>query len=253
MDLGLKGKVAIVTGGARGIGKGCSIVLAQEGCNLVICDLSFDDEANTNLDQIQKEYGIDILRIPTDVSDEKQIDNAFSKALEHYGRIDYLVNNAGRGAVRKPFHELTTEDWRSVQDITLNSQFFMTRAFIKYLRENNLKGNVVNVLSKTAFTTNSKDNTSYMSAKLGAYGITKGVANEMASYGIRVNGIVPGYVQTERTYPDGDPRTERMRELLPTGKFATPIEMGRVTAFLLSDAASQINGAAIDCSGGCML
>ena len=253
MDLGLKGKVAIVSGGARGIGKGCSTALAQEGCNLVICDLSFDDEANANLDQIQKEYGVDILRIPTDVSNEEQVKNVFKEAIKHYGTINYLVNNAGRGSIRKPFHELTTEDWRCVQDITLNSQFFMTREFIKYLRENNLKGNVVNVLSKTAFTTNSKNNTTYMSAKLGAYGITKGVANEMAAYGIRVNGIVPGYVKTERTYPDGDPRTERIRALLPTGKFATPIEMGKVTAFLLSDVASQINGAAIDCSGGCML
>lgn len=253
MDLGLRGKVAIVTGGARGIGRGCSTVLAQEGCNLAICDLSFDDEANANLDEIEKEYGVEILRIPTDVSDEKQVDNAIYETVKHFGTVNYLVNNAGRGSIRKPFHMLTTEDWRAVQEVTMNSQFFMSRAFVKYLRENNLKGNIVNVLSKTAFTTNSKDNTTYMSAKLGAYGITKGIANEMAPYGIRANGIVPGYVQTERTYPDGDPRTERMRSLLPTGKFATPIEMGRVTAFLLSDMSSQIIGAAIDCSGGTML
>ena len=253
MDLGLKGKVAIVTGGARGIGRGCSTVLAQEGCNLVICDLSFDDEATANLDAIEKDYGVEILRIPTDVSKEEQVNKVVEDAVKHFGRVDYLVNNAGRGAIRKPINELTTEEWRSVQDITLNSQFFMTRAFTKYLRDNNLKGAIVNVLSKTAFTTNSKDNTSYMSAKLGAYGITKGAANELIPYGIRVNGIVPGYVKTERTYPDGDARTERMRAILPTGKFATPIEMGRVTAFLLSDMASQIVGAAIDCTGGCML
>ena len=114
-------------------------------------------------------------------------------------------------------------------------------------------GSIVNVLSKSAFTTNSKDNTTYISAKMGAYGLTKGVANEMAPYGIRVNGIVPGYVQTERTYPDGDARTERMRALLPTGKFTLPIEIGRVAAFLCSDCSSQIIGAAIDCSGGTML
>lgn len=253
MDLGLKGKVAIVTGGARGIGKGCSTVLAQEGCNLVVCDLSFDEQASANLDEIENKYGVEILRIPTDVSKEEQVDSAVAQAIKHFGKVDYLVNNAGRGSIRKPINELTTEDWRSVQEITLNSQFFMTRAFTKYLRDNDLKGNIVNVLSKTAFTTNSKDNTSYMSAKLGAYGITKGAANEMIPYGIRVNAIVPGYVKTERTYPDGDPRTERMRAILPTGKFATPIEMGRVVAFLLSDMSSQIVGAAIDCTGGCML
>ena len=75
----------------------------------------------------------------------------------------------------------------------------------------------------------------------------------MAPYKIRVNGVVPGYVQTERTYPDGERRTERMRQLLPTGAFTTPIEIGRVVAFLCSDCAGQIIGAAIDCSGGTML
>ena len=253
MELGLRGKEAIVTGGARGIGRGCAEVLASEGCNLVICNLDFSGDAKANMDEIEKKYGVEILRLTCDVSVEEQVEKCVKEAINHFGQVHFLVNNAGRGAIRKPFDQLSNEDWRSVQEITLNSQFFMSRAFVRYLRENNLKGNIVNVLSKTAFTTNSKDNTSYMSAKLGAYGITKGVANEMAPYGIRVNGIVPGYVQTERTYPDGDPRTERMRSILPTGKFSTPIEMGYVVAFLLSDLSSSIIGAAIDCSGGTML
>lgn len=253
MDLGLKGKVAIVTGGGRGIGKGCSTVLAQEGCSLAIADLAHDEDTRAYMDGLVKQYGVDVLGLNADVSDENQIDMIFQAALEHFGRVDILINNAGRGAIRKPFHQLTTEDWRSVQEITLNSQFFMSRKFVKYCRDNERPGSIVNVLSKSAFTTNSKDNTTYISAKMGAYGLTKGVANEMAPYGIRVNGIVPGYVQTERTYPDGDARTERMRALLPTGKFTLPIEIGRVAAFLCSDCSSQIIGAAIDCSGGTML
>ena len=253
MDLGLKGKVGIVTGGARGIGKGCSTALAMEGCNLAIVDLGHDDTTRAYMDELRKEYGVDVLELAADVSSEEQIQQVYKDTLEHFGKIDILINNAGRGAIRKQFHELTTEDWRSVQEITLNSQFFMSREFVKYCRENERPGSIVNVLSKSAFTTNSKDNTTYISAKMGAYGLTKGVANEMAPYGIRVNGIVPGYVQTERTYPDGEPRTERMRALLPTGKFALPIEMGKIAAFLCSDCASQIIGAAIDCSGGTML
>lgn len=253
MDLGLKGKVAIVTGGARGIGKGCSTALAMEGCNLAIVDLGHDETTRAYMEELKKEYEVDVLELAADVSNEEQIQQVYKDTLEHYGKIDILINNAGRGAIRKQFHELTTEDWRSVQEITLNSQFFMSREFVKYCRENERPGSIVNVLSKSAFTTNSKDNTTYISAKMGAYGLTKGVANEMAPYGIRVNGIVPGYVQTERTYPDGEPRTERMRALLPTGKFALPIEMGKIAAFLCSDCASQIIGAAIDCSGGTML
>ena len=253
MDLGLKGKVAIVTGGARGIGKGCSTALAMEGCNLAIVDLGHDETTRAYMEELKKEYEVDVLELAADVSNEEQIQQVYKDTLEHSGKIDILINNAGRGAIRKQFHELTTEDWRSVQEITLNSQFFMSREFVKYCRENERPGSIVNVLSKSAFTTNSKDNTTYISAKMGAYGLTKGVANEMAPYGIRVNGIVPGYVQTERTYPDGEPRTERMRAVLPTGKFALPIEMGKIAAFLCSDCASQIIGAAIDCSGGTML
>ena len=253
MDLGLKGKVAIVTGGGRGIGKGCSTALAEEGCNLAIVDLSYDNEVLNYIKELREKYGIDVLELTADVSSEEQIEEVYKQTLAHYGKIDILINNAGRGSIRKPFHELTTEDWRAVQEITLNSQFFMSRSFVKYCREKERPGSIVNVLSKSAFTTNSKDNTTYISAKMGAYGLTKGVANEMAPYGIRVNGIVPCYVQTERTYPDGDARTERMRALLPTGKFTKPIEIGKVAAFLCSDCASQIIGAAVDCSGGTML
>lgn len=253
MDLGLKGKVAIVTGGGRGIGKGCSTALAQEGCNLAIVDLAHDQDTRAYMKDLSERYGVDVFELDADVSNETQIESVYEETLKHFNAIDILINNAGRGAIRKPFHELTTEDWRSVQEITLNSQFFMSRKFVKYCRDEKRHGVIVNVLSKSAFTTNSKDNTTYISAKMGAYGLTKGIANEMAPYGIRVNGIVPGYVQTERTYPDGDARTERMRELLPTGKFTLPIEIGQIAAFLCSDCSSQIIGAAIDCSGGTML
>lgn len=253
MDLQLKGKTAIVTGGGRGIGKGCVTALAEEGCNIVVADLTHDDETLTFIQGLSQRTGTILVPAEGDVSQEDAVKRIFQTALDRFGFVDILVNNAGRGAIRKPFHELTTEDWRSVQEITLNSQFFMSRTFVQLCRERERAGAIVNVLSKSAFTTNSKDNTSYICAKSGAYGLTKGIANEMAPYQIRVNGVIPGYVQTERTYPNGEPRTERMRQLLPTGAFTTPIEIGRVVAFLASDCASQIIGAAIDCSGGTML
>ena len=253
MDLQMKGKTAIVTGGGRGIGKGCVTALAEEGCNIVVADLTHDDETLTFIQGLSQRTGTILVPAEGDVSQEDAVKQIFQTALDRFGFVDILVNNAGRGAIRKPFHELTTEDWRSVQEITLNSQFFMSRTFVQLCRERERAGAIVNVLSKSAFTTNSKDNTSYICAKSGAYGLTKGIANEMAPYQIRVNGVIPGYVQTERTYPNGEPRTERMRQLLPTGAFTTPIEIGRVVAFLASDCASQIIGAAIDCSGGTML
>ncbi|WP_291288159.1 SDR family oxidoreductase [Enorma sp.] len=253
MDLHLTGKTAIVTGGGRGIGKGCVTALAEEGANVIVADLQHDDETLAYIKELAERTGSKIVPLNGDVSSEETVAKLYEEAVEALGPIDILVNNAGRGAIRKPFHELTTEDWRSVQEITLNSQFFMSREFVKRCRTEERPGSIVNVLSKSAFTTNSKDNTSYICAKAGAAGLTRGVANEMAPFGIRVNGVIPGYVQTERTYPDGEPRTERMRALLPTGKFTTPIEIGRVVAFLSSDAASQIIGACIDITGGTML
>lgn len=253
MDLNLKGKVAIVTGGGRGIGKGCVTALAEEGCNVIVADLQHDDDTLGYIKELGDRTGATLVPLNGDVSSEEMVAKLYEEAVEALGPVDILVNNAGRGAIRKPFDELTTEDWRSVQEITLNSQFFMSREFVKRCRKESRPGAIVNVLSKSAFTTNSKDNTTYICAKAGATGLTRGLANEMAPYGIRVNGVIPGYVQTERTYPDGDARTERMRALLPTGKFTTPIEIGRVVAFLCSDAASQIIGAAIDITGGTML
>ena len=253
MNLNLKGKIAIVTGGARGIGKGCCIALAQEGCDLIMADFDCEREIYASMDKLAEENHVRITCIQGDVSNEETVANIFRQAERTFGRVDILVNNAGRGSIRKPFHLLTTEDWRAVQDVTLNSMYFMCREFVRLCREKNQPGSVVNVLSKSAFTTNSVDNTTYVCAKAGAWGLTKGIANEMANYNIRVNGVVPGYVQTERTYLDGEERTERMRKLLPTGQFTQPIEIGRVVAFLASDKASSIIGAAVDCSGGTML
>ena len=253
MDLHLKGKVAIVTGGGRGIGKGCVRALAEEGANIAVADLAHDDETRAGLAEIAEACDVTILPLDCDVSNEEAIASLYDAAEAALGPIDLLVNNAGRGAIRKRFDQLTTEDWRSVQDITLNSQFFMSREFTRRAIEAGRGGAIVNVLSKSAFTTNSVDNTTYISAKSGAYGLTKGMAKEMIGYGIRVNGIIPGYVQTERTYPDGDARTERMRALLPTGAFTTPYEIGQTVAFLLSDCSAQIIGTAIDITGGTML
>ena len=94
MDLGLKGKVAIVTGGARGIGKGCSTALAMEGCNLAIVDLGHDETTRAYMEELKKEYEVDVLELAADVSNEEQIQQVYKDTLEHYGKIDILINNA---------------------------------------------------------------------------------------------------------------------------------------------------------------
>ena len=101
MDLGLKGKVAIVTGGARGIGKGCSTALAMEGCNLAIVDLGHDETTRAYMEELKKEYEVDVLELAADVSNEEQIQQVYKDTLEHYGKIDILINNAGKRRYQK--------------------------------------------------------------------------------------------------------------------------------------------------------
>lgn len=258
MDLKIKGKTAMVTGGSKGIGAGCSIALAQEGCNLIINYRSSARDAEDFADKLSREYGIKAVAIKTDVSIEDEVHKLFEEAFKYFSSLDILINNAAggfQGFIDKAvgFHELTTEQWRAVQEGTLNSAFFVARTFAKYCIEGKHPGSIVNVLSKSALLSSSKNNCPYVSAKGGLLALTRGMAKDLIAYDIRVNGIVPGYVKTERNYTDNNPRTEDKKKLLPTGEFATPYEMGTVAAFLCSDLSYQIIGAVIDCTGGTLI
>lgn len=253
MDLGLKGKVVIVTGGSEGIGGATSRLFAEEGANVVVNYFIDSNQGPDFAQELADTYGVETLAVRGDISNEDDVKRIVASALERFGTVDILVNNAAKGSIQKEFHTLTTEEWRSVQEITLNGAYFMSREVITYWREHDRGGRICNLVSKSAFTTNGFNNTSYISAKAGVAGLTRGTAHEYAAKGIYINGVVPGYVQTEHTYPDGDPRTERNRKLLATGEFAKPIDIANVIAFLCSDRARQCIGSIVDVSGGNML
>ncbi len=254
MDLGLKGKYAIVTGGAKGIGAGISEVLAEEGANIVI-DYRSDPEYCTKFAvDLAERYGVKIIAVQADVSIHEEVDKLYATAFSAFPQIDILVNNAGGGGVSKPFGELEIADFRKVQDNNLNSAFMMSRIFVRHCLERKSTGHIVNVLSKSAVTTNSYNNTSYISAKGGMLSMTRGLAHEVARYGIYVNGILPGYVENSKgSHQVGHERGDRVVQYIPTGRFGTPREMGNVVAFLCSEKSSQMIGAIVDCSGGTML
>jgi NAD(P)-dependent dehydrogenase (short-subunit alcohol dehydrogenase family) len=255
MDLGLKGKVAIVTGGAKGIGSGISEVLAEEGCNLVIDYRSDPEHAEKFAADLAARCGIKAIAVQADVSRAEEVDKLYEAAFAAFGCVDHLVNNAGGGTgPPKPFWNLEIADFRRSQDNNLNSAFMMSRVFVRYLVENNRVGNIVNVVSKNAVTSNSYNNTSYISAKGGMLSMTRGLAHEVAHLGIRVNGILPGYVENSKgSHKIGHERGDRVIQYIPTKRFGTPREMGDVVAFLLSDRSTQMIGAIVDVSGGTML
>jgi len=255
MDLGLGGKVAIVTGGAKGIGSGISEVLAEEGANLVIDYRSDPEYCEQFASELAKRCGVKIVAVQADVSRADEVEKLYAAAFAAFDGIDILVNNAGGGGgIPKPFYNLEIADFRRVQDNNLNSAFMMSRIFTKYCVNNKRGGHIVNVLSKSAVTTNSFNNTSYVSAKGGMLSMTRGLAHEVASYGIYVNGILPGYVENSKgSHRIGSERGDRVIQYIPTKRFGTPREMGNVVAFLCSEKSSQMIGAIVDCSGGTML
>ncbi|MEA4896417.1 MAG: SDR family oxidoreductase [Oscillospiraceae bacterium] len=254
MELRLRGKTALVTGGSKGIGAGCCTALAEEGCSIIVNFRSDPKNAEAFARGLSDTYGIDAIAVKADVSCEAEVEKLFEAAYEHFGAVQILINNAAATSPsRTAFQELTTEEWRAVQEGTLNSAFFVSRKFAGLLIAEHLPGSIINVLSKSAILSSSIFNSPYVSAKGGLMTLTRSMAKELVSYDIRVNGIVPGYVRTEKNYREGDPRTEEKRKLLPLKDFASPNDMGSIAAFLCSDRASQINGAIIDCTGGTLV
>ena len=255
MDLQIKGKVAVVTGGTKGIGRGCCDALAGEGVNLVINYRSDPANAEKVKKEIEEKFGVQVALVMGDASKVETVDAIFDKAIEVFGDVDIVVNNAGGGGTEraKPFEDQSYENWRACQDNTVNGQFLMCRKFVGYWKKAGKGGHIINVLSKSCLMTNSIMNQPYASAKGALLALTRSLAHEVTPYGIIVNGIVPGYVQTERSHAVGTERYKKMLPLLPTGRFGTPYDMGVVVAFLSSPLSNQIIGAVVDCTGGTLL
>ncbi len=253
MDLGLKGKVAIITGGAKGIGRGCSEILAQEGANLVINYRSDPENAEKVAKELRETCGVEVITVQGDASLPETVDKIFDEAIKKYGTIDILVNNAGGGGVKKNFEDLTYEEWKRVLNNNINGQFLMCRKMIEYWKGLGRGGHIVNVVAKCCVISNSINNQAYASAKGALLSLTRSLANEVTKYGIYVNGINPGYVMTERVHRPGSERYIQKLPLLPTGEFATPQDMGNVVAFLCSPQACQMIGTVVDCTGGTLL
>lgn len=253
MDLGLKGKVAVVTGGSKGIGLGISQVLAEEGANLVINYRSGPEDAEKAARQIMEDCGVEVITVQGDAGEQATVDKVFDAAMEKFGTVDILVNNAGGGIKQGAFETLTDEQWFKTQQNSVGGQFLMCRKYVDYWKGLKRGGHIVNVVAKCCIISNSINNQAYTSAKGALLALTRSLANEVTPYGIYVNGINPGYVTTERVHTVGSERYLQKLPLLPTGKFATPRDMGNIVAFLCSPLAKQIIGTVIDCTGGTLL
>ncbi len=246
--MGMEGRVALVTGGSRGIGRAIAERLAARGVRLAI--LSRKPEAAVGE---MRSQGIEALAIPLDLATEAP-EAAVGKTLERYGRLDILVHSAGVN-IRKPALAMSLEEWRLIQRVNVEAAFLLAKAAAPAMLERDW-GRMLFVASIQSFHGGFKlPLTAYNAAKAALMGLVRGLAKEWAAGGIRVNALAPGFTKTELTLPvQSDP--ELSREIvarIPVGRWAEPEEMAEAGAFLCSEEASYITGQALVVDGGFLI
>lgn len=232
-------KVAIVTGGASGIGEAISVELAARGAKVVVADMN-DDNLKRVVGDIEKAGGT-AAPINVDVSDYAQVEKMVQFAQDKFGALDMAVNNAGVGGPIKPVGEYPLDAWRKVIDVNLNGVFYSTRAEIEAMVKLG-GGSIVNMASMLG-SVGFERSSAYVAAKHGVLGLTKNAAIEYAQQGIRVNSIGPGFISTPlvESTMDDDARAH-LAGIHAMNRMGTPKEVANLTCFLLSDEASFITG-----------
>ena len=245
----LEGKVAIVTGAARGIGEGIAIKFAEHGANIAFSYISDSSaEKAAALEEKLKGLGVKAKSYKSNAGDFAQCESFVANVLKEFGTVDICVNNAGISKDNLLLR-MTPEQWEDVIKINLNSVFYMTKQVIKpMMRARN--GAIVNMSSVIGEMGNAGQS-SYAASKAGIIGFTKSVEKELGSRNIRCNAIAPGFVETDMTsYLKEGEAGDKYRAGIPLGRFATAEDIANVALFLASDMGSYITGQTISVCGG---
>ena len=245
----LEGKIAVITGAARGIGQGIALRFAQEGAKLTAVDI-LGEELKQVVNNIHEQGG-EAIDIEADIANSLEIDQFVSRAIEHFGRIDILVNNAGI-CPRTPLPDISLSEWRKVLDINLTAPFQLSRECLKTMAEQK-SGSIVNITSLAGKTGGIAVGAHYSASKAALACITKTMALIGASYGVRVNAVAPGIVDTAINRAASDEQRENYIRNIPLGYFASPEEIAGPVLFLSSEDASYITGAVLDVNGGFLM
>jgi len=244
--LTLEGKIALVSGASRGIGKAIALGLAERGAALVINYLNASQAAEEVVADIQSKGG-KAASFKADVSDFKQAQALVKFTVDTFGRVDILVNNAGITR-DKLIMMMSEEDWDTVQTTNLKSTFNCSKAAIKTMMRNRF-GRIINITSVAGQMGNAGQ-TNYSASKAGQIGFTKALAREVASRNITVNGIAAGFIETDIWNGVPAPMQETVLNMIPLGRKGTPDEIAYAVAFLASDQAGYITGQILGIDGG---
>jgi len=242
---GLEGKVAIVTGGTRGIGRAVAQCLAEDGASVVVSGLDA-----TRLDTATKELeglGVAVLGVVADVARREDVERLVDQTKERFARIDVLVNNAGvtRDAL---LVRMKDEDWDRVLEVNLRGAFLMTRAVAKVMMRQKA-GRIINIAS-TAGAMGNPGQANYSAAKAGLIGLTKSVARELSRWGILVNAVAPGLIDTDMAAAMPAEAREALLAEVPLGRIGSGREVADVVRFLAGEGAAYVTGQVLHVNGG---
>ena len=241
----LENKVALITGGARGIGRSIALLFAQEGCNVVVGDVNLPEAQKTCLDI--EAYGRKSLALEMDVTDCKKVEEAVNKILDKFGKVDILVNNAG---ITKDnlLLRMSEAEWDAVLNVNLKGTFNCIKAVSRIMIKQR-KGKIINIASIIGIIGNAGQ-ANYSVSKAGIIALTKTAAKELASRNINVNAVAPGFIQTDMTDKLPEDLKQKMKEAIPLARFGSPDDVANVCLFLAAEESDYITGQTIVVDGG---
>lgn len=244
----LDGKIALVTGAARGIGRAIAEKLAAEGADIALCDLN--REWLTEAEQAITAMGRKVLPLATDVSQAASVQQAVDEAMKVFGRVDILINNAG--ITRDGFLvRMSEDDWDQVLDVNLKGTFLFTKAVSRGMIKQK-SGIIVNLASIIGLIGNAGQ-CNYAASKAGVIALTKSAAKELASRNIRVNAVAPGFIETKMTAALPEAVRMKMLDAIPMARFGLPDDVANVVLFLASPASAYMTGQVLSISGGMVM
>jgi 3-oxoacyl-[acyl-carrier protein] reductase len=244
----LKDKIAMITGGARGIGREIALVFAREGCSLSLCDVNPDALVSTQKEM--EALGRQCMTGVVDVTKSDQVDSLVQKTLDKFGKIDILVNNAG---ITKDtlLVRMSEADWDAVLGVNLKGAFLCSKAVSKVMMKQR-DGRIVNMASIIGIVGNAGQ-ANYAASKGGLIALTKSIAKELASRNVRANAIAPGFIQTDMTAKLPENVKSEMLKAIPMAKLGTANDVANLALFLVSDDSAYITGQVITVDGGMVM